>query len=89
MTFFPHFQGNRTVYIETRYLGKFCLKRYTLKKEDWKSKQLEKVLFIRVNEIELFSFFNFMCVSANACELFCMVILENIERFLYHSKLSF
>ena len=52
--------------------------------------ELDKVRFIKVNElkliqVELFSFFPFMCVAANASELFCMAHLENIERFLYHS----
>ena len=65
-----------------------CLKN-TIKKS-----QLEKVHFIKVNKLKLtqlscFSFFLFMCVSANAYELFCMAHLENIEQFLYHSKLSF
>ena len=54
--------------------------------------ELEKVRFIKVNEIkltqtELFSFFHFIC--ANATELFCMAHLANNERFLYHCKLSF
>ena len=56
--------------------------------------QLEKVHFIKVNElkliqVELLWFFHFMCVAANAPELFCMTHLANIERFLYHSKLFF
>ena len=56
--------------------------------------QLEKVRFIKVNElkltqVELSSFFHFMCVAANASELFCMAHLANIERFLYRSRLSF
>ena len=56
--------------------------------------QLEKVHFIKVNELkvfhfELFEFFHFMCVSANASELFCMAHLENTEGFLWHSNLSF
>ena len=42
--------------------------------------------FIKVNELkltqtELFQFFHFMSVSANASELFCMAYLANIERF--------
>ena len=40
-------------------------------------------------EVELFQFFNFMCVAANASELFCMAHLANIQRFLYQSNLSF
>ena len=49
--------------------------------------------FIKVNElkltqVELFSFFYYMCVAATASELFCMVYLANIKRFLYHSNLS-
>ena len=56
--------------------------------------QLEKVLFIKVNEIkltqvELFLFFQFMCVAANASELFCMAYSVNVDRFLYHFNLSF
>ena len=50
--------------------------------------------FIKVNELELtqvevFSFFHSMCVAANSFEFFCMALLQNTERFLYHSKLSF
>ena len=50
--------------------------------------------FIKVNElkltqVELFSFFHFVCAAANASELFCTGHLENNERFLYHSNLSF
>ena len=49
---------------------------------------------IKVNELklaqnELFLDFNFMCVAANASELFSMAHLINIERFLYYSNLSF
>ena len=50
--------------------------------------------FIKVNElkltpVELFYFFHFMCAAANASDLFTMAHLEEIERFLYHSNLSF
>ena len=50
--------------------------------------------FIKVNElkltqVELFSFFHFMCVAANASELFCMAHLINIEQFLYYFNISF
>ena len=31
---------------------------------------------------ELILFFHFMCVTANASELFCLAHLENTERFL-------
>ena len=56
--------------------------------------QLEKVSFIKVNElkltqVELFSFFYFMYAAANASELFCIAHLANNELFLYHSNLSF
>ena len=56
--------------------------------------QLEKVRFIKMNELkltqaELFLFFPFMCAAANASELFCMIHLANNELFLYHSNLSF
>ena len=48
--------------------------------------ELEKVRFIKVDEIkltqvELFQFFHFICATAKAFELFCMAYLENIERF--------
>ena len=51
--------------------------------------QLEKVHFIKVNElklaqIELLSFFHFKCVTPNAFELFCMAHFANSESFLYH-----
>ena len=58
------------------------------KKQYSKITQLEKMRFIVVT-VGLFQFFHFMCVAANASELFCMVHLANIERFLYHSNLSF
>ena len=57
--------------------------------------QLEKVHFVKVNELKLtqvelfFNFFHFMCVAANASKLLCMGHLPNIERYLYHSNLSF
>ena len=35
------------------------------------------------------SFFHFMCVAADASELFRMAHLANIECFLFHSNLSF
>ena len=64
------------------------------KKQRLKITELEKVRFIKVNElkltqVELFQFFRFMSVAANASELLCMAYLANIERFLYHSNLSF
>ena len=48
--------------------------------------QLEKMHFIKVNElklsqVELFSIFHFMCVAANASELFCMAHLAKKESF--------
>ena len=60
-----------------------------------KINQLEKMNFIKVNEVKLtkvefFSFFHFMYVAANASELLCMAHLANGERiFLYHSNLPF
>ena len=50
--------------------------------------------FVKVNElkifqVELFSFFHFNSAAAYESELFCMAHLANIERFLYHSNLSF
>ena len=60
-----------------------------------KTAQFAKVRLIKVNdlnltEVSLISFFHFICVTANASELFCMVHLKkNVERFLYHSNLSF
>ena len=67
---------------------------YSLKKQTLKTTQLEKVRFIKVSElnltqVEILSFFHFMCVAAKTTELFCMVHLANIERFLCHSILSF
>ena len=67
---------------------------YMLKKQRLKVTQLEKVRFIKVNElkltqVELFLFFHFICVAANASELFCMAHSANIELFLYHSNFSF
>ena len=56
--------------------------------------ELEKVCFIKVNElkltqVELFSFFYFVCIAADTSELFCMAHLVNIENILCHSNLSF
>ena len=56
--------------------------------------QLEKASFIKVKElklieVELFQFVHFMCVAANASELFCMAHLANIEWLLYSSNFHF
>ena len=56
--------------------------------------QLEKVRFVKVNElklteVELFQLFHFMCAAANAFEYFSMDHLANIEPSSYHSNLSF
>ena len=64
------------------------------KKKRLKINQLQKVRFIKVNElkliqVELFPFFHFMCGFANASGLFCMAHLVNIERFLNQSNISF
>ena len=48
-----------------------------------------KVNKLKLTQIELFQFFHFIRVAANASELFCMADLGNNERFLYHSNLSF
>ena len=66
----------------------------TLKKLRLEIAELEKARFIKVNELkltqdELFWFFHIMCAAANASALFSMAFLANIERFLYHSNLSF
>ena len=65
-----------------------------IKKQRLKITQLEKVRLTKVNElkliqVELFSFFHFVCVAVEASELFCLAYLANMERFLYHSNLSF
>ena len=54
--------------------------------------QLEKVRFIKENEltqVELFLIYHFNCVTANVSELFCTAYLANDEHFLYHSNHSF
>ena len=48
--------------------------------------------YTQVNELiltqaELFSFFHFMCVAADASKLFCITQLPNNKRFLYHFNL--
>ena len=63
-------------------------------KKRLKITQFDKARFVKVNELKLtqiglFLFLHFMCVAANGSELFCMAHLANIERFLYHSNLSF
>ena len=44
---------------------------------------------LKLTHVELFYFFHFMCVAANASKLFFMAYLANIERFFYNSNLSF
>ena len=63
-------------------------------KKTLKITQHENVCFKKMNElkfiqVELFSYFHFMCVAANASELLCMAHLANIEHFLFYSNLSF
>ena len=63
-------------------------------KKRLKITQLEKMRFIKVNvlkltQVELFSFFHFMCAADNISEFFCMTHLANNERFLYHTNLTF
>ena len=48
--------------------------------------QLEKAYFVKMNmlkliQVELFQFFNFMCVAVNAPKLFCMAHLVNNDTF--------
>ena len=45
--------------------------------------------WVKINSSWAILVFQFMCVAANASELYCMDHLANIEHFLYHSKLSF
>ena len=46
--------------------------------------------WVKINSSWIFFiFFLFMCVAANASELFCMARLANIKSFLYYSNLSF
>ena len=63
----------------------FLIDEYTLKRQRLKRTQLKKVRFIKVNELKItqviLAFFYFMCVTANASELFCMAYLAVIERF--------
>ena len=40
-----------------------------------------KVNELKLTEIELFSFFRFMCTAANASELFCKAHLANDEKY--------
>ena len=44
---------------------------------------------LKLTQVQLFSFFPFMCAVANASEMFCMAHLANNERFLYHSNIPF
>ena len=48
-----------------------------------------KVNKFKLTQVELFSFFHFMCAAANASELFYLAYLANIENFLYNSNLPF
>ena len=66
---------NVTFNLENSLLKFYAL--FTLKKTRLKITQLEKVRFIKVNELKLtqvesFSFFHFMCAAASAFELLCM-----------------
>ena len=63
------------------------------KKTRQKITQHGKVYFIKINELkliqaELFQFFHFMCIAANAPELIWIALLANIKHFLYHSNLT-
>ena len=89
-------KGNISTHIDWETVFNFSKEtlRILIKKIRLKITQLEKVHFIKENElkltqVELFSFFHFKCVDANASELFCIAHLAYIERFLYHSNLSF
>ena len=44
---------------------------------------------LKLTQVELFQNFHFMCVAANASELFCMAHLTNIECFLYFLTFDF
>ena len=44
---------------------------------------------LKLTQVELFSFFHFMCVAVNASELLCMAYLASNEDFLYHAYLIF
>ena len=62
--------------------------------ENKKLNQLEKIHFIKVNELKLYEVkfffrFHFMCVASNSSESFCMPRKANIKRFLYHYNLLF
>ena len=46
-----------------------------------------QIEWVKFTEVELLSFFHFLCVAANASELFCMVHLVNIN-ILHHSNIS-
>ena len=79
------------MYFITNTFQELSFKAYTLKNQRLEITQLEKAHFIKVNElklteVELFYFLHFICVAANASELFCMAHLANIE---YHPNLSF
>ena len=39
--------------------------------------------------IEIFYFFRFICIAANASQLFCMTLLAYNGRFLYHLTFHF
>ena len=61
---------------------------YTLKNKIENNSTI-KVNELKLPQVELFSFCHFMCVAANASGLFGMAHLPNMERFSYHSNLSF
>ena len=48
-----------------------------------------KVKELKLTQVELFKFFDFMRVAANVPKLFRMAYVANVERFLYHSNISF
>ena len=44
---------------------------------------------LKLTQVQLFSFFHFMCVAANASEMFCMAYLANIDfctTLIFHLK---
>ena len=56
---------------------------------NWTWESAFQVYELKLTQVESLQFFHFICVGANAYELFLMTHFANIERFLYHSNLSF
>ena len=70
------------------YVSYACLKHTIENNSTWDDAFYEND-WIKINSSWVTLVFHFICIVANASELFCMAHLANTESFLYYSNLSF